>query len=102
MRIEVEKRKVDIVTLCDVCKIKLTNKNTAWHCRHDTRYGIGVPGSDIGVELSVRIGCYHDQRNLKGVDITGEILKGEIDLCKECHKGIIRQYLDHIEPGSCI
>ena len=97
MRVEVVKRKADIVTLCDVCKVELTDKNTAWHCRHDTRYGVGVPDSDIGVELSVYIGCYYDQRNLKGADINGEILEGKIDLCKKCHKEIILWYLAHLE-----
>lgn len=97
MRVEVVKRKADIVTLCDVCKIKLTDVNTSYRCRHDTRYGIGVPNSDIGVELSIRIGCYYDQRNLKGVDISGEILDGELDLCKKCHREIIARYLSYLE-----
>ncbi len=97
MRVEVVKRKADIVTLCDMCKIKLTDANRANHCREDTRYGVSVLGSDIGVELTVYIGCYYNQRNLKGTDIKGEIQEGKIDLCKKCHKEIILWYIDHLE-----
>lgn len=97
MRIEVVRQKADIVTLCDICKVKLTDTNKAFHCRHDTRCGASVPGSDIGVELTVYIGCYYDQRSLKGANIKGKMLEGEIDLCRKCHKGIIQWYLDHLE-----
>ena len=102
MRIEVEKRAADIITICDVCKVELIDKNTAYHAKEDHRHGVSIPGSKIGVQLTFFIGCYYDQRNLEGADIKGVILDGKIDLCKKCHKAVIQWYLDHLEPGSGI
>ena len=97
MRIEVEKRKVDIVAICDVCKVRLTDKNIAHHAKEDHRHGVMT-----GLELSFYIYSNEFARNPSGSGVKGELLNGDTDLCKTCHKAVIQWYLDHIEPGSGI
>lgn len=97
MRIEVEERKANIVTICDERKIKLTDKNTAYHAKEDHRHGIMS-----GFELSVYIHSNEFARRPKASVFKGDLLDGKTDLCLRCHKVIIQWYLDHIEPGSCI
>ena len=97
MRIEVTKQKVEITTVCDVCKVVLTPKNIAYHAKEDHRHGAGA-----SLDLSIYISFHYDQRSLKDTGITGDILEGKIDMCKKCHRAVIQWYLDHIEPGSGI
>ena len=95
MRIEVEKRKANIVTICDVCKVKLTSENRAHHASEDHRHGAGA-----SLELSIYI--YSNEYPRDSGSVKGKILDDETHLCKECHKAVIEWYLDHIEPGSSI
>ena len=95
MRIEVEKRKVVIVTLCDVCKGKLTDENVAHHAHEDRRHGVMT-----GLGLSIYISSNEFARS--GGKVKGNLLDGDTDLCKKCHRDVIQWYLDHIEPGSGI
>ena len=98
MRIEIEERKVNIVTVCDVCKVKLTAANKAYHAHEDRRHGVMT-----GLELSISIYSNEYARSFEfGKEIKGKLLDGDTDLCKKCHKAVIQWYLDHIEPGSCI
>ena len=95
MRIEVQKRKANIVTLCDDCKVKLTSGNTAYHAHADKRHGIMT-----GLALTVHLSSNEFARIPVGVE--GELLNGETDLCKKCHTNVIKWYLEHLEPGSSI
>lgn len=92
MRIEVEKRKANIVTICDVCKIILTHTNRATRAHRDQRYGIMT-----GLELTVRISSNEYARSFGESKVDGEPLPGETDLCRKCHKDVIQWYLDHLE-----
>ena len=92
MRIEVEKRKVNIVALCDNCKIVLTGKNRAWRAHKDQRYGIMA-----GFELTIYIHSNEFAREWDGSKVEGSLLGGHAELCRKCHKDLIQWYLDHLE-----
>ncbi len=97
MRIEVEKRKVNIVTICDVCKVKLNSENTAYHAKRDCRHGVLT-----GLDLTISIYSNEFARRPEGSRVNGDLLDGDTDLCKKCHRDVLQWYLDHIEPGSGI
>ena len=92
MRIEVEERKANIVSICDVCKVTLTRENRANRAHKDQRYGIMT-----GLELTILISSNEYTRGLGKSKVIGKPLDGETDLCRKCHRDVIQWYLDHLE-----